>query len=64
MKTVHVTLKLEVPDNVNDERVEEIVTLDLKRAMRIFGVVKGISTEVLPETVKPPLKRVRGRRVV
>lgn len=57
MKTVHVTLKLEVPDSVNAEKVTEIIALDLKRAMRIFGLVKGVGAEVLPETAKPPLKR-------
>ena len=64
MKTVHVTLRLEVPDNVPNEKIEEIATLDLKRAMRIFGLVKGVGAEVLTDTVKPPLKRVRGRRLV
>lgn len=69
MKTVKVTLKFTIPDSIDSKQVEQIVTDDLKRAMRIFGMIKGVQTEVVQDIVEGEVKtykpkRVRGRRIV
>lgn len=50
MKTLHLHMTMSVPDNV-DEKVAEVAVLDLKRAIRIFGIVKGVSATLEEEEV-------------
>lgn len=50
MKTLHLHMTLKVPDHVA-EKTAEVAVLDLKRAIRIFGIVEGVSCDVEEEEV-------------
>ncbi len=65
MKTLHLHMTLRVPDHVA-EKSAEIAVLDLKRAIRIFGIVEGVSCDVEEEEVvildAPRARSKKGRR--
>jgi len=64
MKTLHLHMTLSVPDHAA-EKAAEVAVLDLKRAIRIFGLVKGVSADITEEEVvllDTPKKRLFQRK--